>query len=351
MHTRKLRGSASRGARRPGRLVAALGITASALLAVPATSAHAFGTYGSLGQNHEHERITRAALSCDSDLADKGSCFQPRSMDQVSGHDAQLLSGKGLGAVGAPDRTQLAQANAHCDNADYFDAPSYPVSRAAATKALQSCIANLQMRFKDGAGAAGRILNGSGAVAPDQVGLADDCNVIQSADERRAKCKAFKAFGESLHGIQDFYAHSNWTDKAGTGKPPGIHNPPGLNRPAPSPLLDLTASRPPADIPVDLSTGCFYLPGSGSCTGRIAHSDDMNKDNGLIDQRTGAASDPTTPRGKAAGNFDRAVHGAITETRRQWHDFQQQLKGAYGVKEGNRIVCALTHDNAVADCS
>ncbi|MFC5724838.1 CinY protein [Streptomyces gamaensis] len=340
-----------KGARRPVQLLAVAGSVSAALLLAPTQSASAFGTYGSNGQSHEHERITRAALSCDSALADKGSCFQARSMDQVAGNNAQLLTGKGLGAVGAPDRTQIMQETAHCDNADYFDDPSYPVSRADATKKLQGCVENLQTRFKDGAELAGGVLTGSGAVAGDQVDVTkDDCNVIQSGYEQRAKCKAFKGFGEALHGVQDFYAHGNWTDRPDPGKPVGIHNPPGLNRQGPSPLLDLTADEPPspADVPKDFSTGCFSL--SGGCTGRIQHYDDMHKDSGQIDPKTGATSDPASPRGKVAGNFDRAVHGAIAETQRQWRDFQAQLKEAYGQEKGARIVCALTHDNPVADC-
>lgn len=57
---------------------------------------------------------------------------------------------------------------------------------------------------------------------------------------------------------------------------------------------------------------------------------------------TGATSSPTTPRGKTGGNFDRAVQGAIADTRRQWADFRALL--------GDRIGCALTHDNPVRDC-
>ncbi|MFF7023177.1 hypothetical protein ACFY97_19505 [Streptomyces klenkii] len=47
----------------------------------------------------------------------------------------------------------------------------------------------------------------------------------------------------------------------------------------------------------------------------------------------------------------RAVRGAIAETRRQWRDFQQQLKAVHGVREGSRIACALTHDAPVTDCT
>ncbi|GAA0379520.1 CinY protein [Streptomyces blastmyceticus] len=343
----------STAARRPGRLVAAVGLAASALLVAPAGSAHAFGTYGTLGQNHEHERITRAALACAPGASSDGSCFEPTSLAQLAGDNAQLISGKGLGAVGAPDRTQLEQAGAHCDNADYLDpkyngGKAYPQSRDAATKALRTCIAYLQQRFQDAPGTAGALVDGGGAVRPDQVGLASDCDFVQSSSERRAKCRTILAFGNALHGVQDFYAHSNWTDRPDGGRPVGPHNPPGLNRTAPSPLFDLTAAAPPApaEVPTDLSTGCFYL--LGSCDGRIKHSDDMNKDNGLIDPATGAASAPTTPRGKVSDNFSHAVQGAVTETRRQWHDLRQLLEKQ---PHGKQLVCALTHDDPVGDCA
>ena len=71
-------------------------------------------------------------------------------------------------------------------------------------------------------------------------------------------------------------------------------------------------------VPADLSTGCYVLrdrvPGVEACAGRITHAG-LNKDNGLIDPDTGAATEPTTMRGKAGRNYAKAVAGAVTETR------------------------------------
>ena len=112
-------------------------------------------------------------------------------------------------------------------------------------------------------------------------------------------------FGRALHGAQDFYSHSNWADEADPARPIGADNPPGLDLPAPSPVLDLRGSGAPA-VPADLTTGCFVLrdsvPGVGACERRVTHAG-LNKDNGLVDPSTGGATDPTTPRGKVGSNF------------------------------------------------
>jgi len=76
----------------------------------------------------------------------------------------------------------------------------------------------------------------------------------------------------------------------------------------------------------------------------------LNKDRGLIDPATGRATGPTTPRGKVRDNFSKAVSGAVVETRRQWQDLQAELRVRYGTTRGERIICALTHDDPVNEC-
>ena len=49
-------------------------------------------------------------------------------------------------------------------------------------------------------------------------------------------------------------------------------------------------------------------------------------------------------------NFTKAVSGAITESRRQWQDFRSELTTRYGKVKGERMICALTHDDPVNDC-
>jgi hypothetical protein len=129
----------------------------------------------------------------------------------------------------------------------------------------------------------------------------------------RAKCDAIEGLGRALHGAQDFYAHSNWSDEADPGRPIGTSNPPGLNLPGPSPILDLRGAGTPS-VPTALTTGCFILrdrdPGVGECTNRVTHAA-LNKDTGLIDTVTGTTTGPTKPRGQVRANFDKAVQAAI----------------------------------------
>jgi hypothetical protein len=156
-----------------------------------------------------------------------------------------------------------------------------------------------------------------------------------------------------LHGAQDFYSHSNWADEADASRPIGVDNPVGLNRPAPSPILDLRGSGMPI-VPPDLTNGCFVLPdtvpGVKACRSRVTHAA-LNKDTGVIDLDTGATSDPTTPRGKVANNFAKAVAGAVVETRHQWRELREALEATYGSPTASLMTCVLTRDDPLNDCA
>ncbi|MGK5729130.1 CinY protein [Streptomyces sp. URMC 124] len=324
-----------------------LGATALAapmLMTVQAPPARAFGTVNTLGQHAEHERITRAALACPPGTPSDGSCFEPRSLDQMAGHSGTF------GAVGAPDTDEIVSPAAHCDNADYLAQSGYARTRDQATKELLACVARLQTRFAEGVTAAGSTLDADGSVASRETDLAKDCTFTLGVPGRN-KCEAFEGLGRALHGVQDFYSHSNWTDKADPGRPTGKDNPPGLNLPAPSPLFALAGGQLPqhSAVPAELTTGCYSLVPLG-CSGRVQHGD-LNKDKGLIDAATGATSAPGTARGKTGGNFDRAVQGAVADTRRQWADFRSALVTRYGKERGERVACVLTHDDAVRACA
>jgi hypothetical protein len=310
---------------------------------VPGPAA-AFGTIDTGGQNREHERITRAAVACAARNRSDRFCFEPRSADQLAGH------GKRFGAVGSPDLSEPLDPAAHCDNADYL-AGDYPRTRDRATASLRNCVDHLRGRFREAVDEAGNLLDAEGEIVPAQVNLDTDCT-SDSAQERRAKCRSLEKFGRALHGVQDFYSHSNWADGADPARPIGADNPPGLNLRAPSPILDLRGTRPPI-VPAGLSTGCFVLhdsvPGVEECERRVTHAG-LNKDLGLIDPDTGDATKPTTPRGQVGSNFAKAVAGAIGETRRQWRDLQAELEASYGAEKASLMVCALSHDDPVADC-
>lgn len=307
-------------------------------------SAAAFGTIDSGGQHREHERITRAALACAGEASSEPDCFEPNSMDYLAGHDREF------GAIGAPDNDELSDPAAHCDNADYV-AGGYPSSRDQATAALMDCLHQMRTRFAEGVDSAKGLLDDQAQVIAGEVNLEPECKSRESAEDR-AKCTSLEQLGRALHGVQDFYAHSNWADEADPTRPVGDENPPGLNLPGPSPVLDLRTGTVPS-TPADLTTGCYAVkdevPGVGPCALRVTHAA-LNKDRGLIDPATGQATDPTTPRGMVGDNFAKAVSGAITETRRQWQDFRSELTARYGKDEGERMICALTHDDPVNDC-
>jgi hypothetical protein len=322
-----------------------LGLVALVLagyLASSAPSAGAFGTIDSAGQHREHERITRASLSCSAVAS--AACLQAASIDVLAGHDREF------GGVGAPDSDEVFDPAAHCDGADFLEG-GYPRTRAEATAALLDCVGHLRMRLGEAVVDAAALLDADGQVVEDEVDLESECRGT-GAPETPAKCATLEAFGRVLHGVQDFYSHSNWADEADPTRPIGEDNPPGLGLSAPSPVFDLRSDTPP-DVPPALSTGCFVLrdevPGVGECAGRVTHAA-LNKDNGLIDPDTGEATDPTTSRGMVADDFARAVTGAIEETRRQWRDLRAELAVRYGEADAAVMTCALTHDDPVDDC-
>ncbi|MBG0563743.1 CinY protein [Actinoplanes aureus] len=303
-----------------------------------------FGTIEGGGQHREHERITRAALACPAGRGPDAGCFQPVSMDQLAG------DGRGFGAVGAPDRTEVSVPAAHCDDADFL-AGDYPRTRDQATATIGDCVAHLRRRFQEAVRNAGALLDEQGGVIAAEARLDTACR-LEEHGESRAKCTALESFGRALHGVQDFYAHSSWADEADPARPIGADNPPGLNRPAPSPVLDLRGTGAPS-VPHDLSTGCFVLqdrvPGVGNCERRVTHAA-LNKDNGLIDPVSGSVTSPGTPRGQVGRNFEKAVTGAIVETRHQWQELRDALRGEYGARRASMMTCALTRDDPADDC-
>jgi hypothetical protein len=324
------------------RLVASLVLTVC--IASPVPSAAAFGTIDSGGQHREHERITRASLACAGDAGSDDDCFEPASMDFLAGHDHQF------GGVGAPDSDEVSDPAAHCDGADFLEA-GYPRTRDQATAGLMACVDHLRMRLGEAVDRAAELLDDEGQVIEEEVDFDSECRMVEAA-ESRAKCATLEALGRLLHGVQDFYSHSNWADEADPTRAIGDANPPGLDLPGPSAVLDLRSDAPPV-VPAGLATGCYVVrdevPGVGECAERITHAA-LNKDTGLIDPDTGEATDPTKPRGLVGENFAKAVAGAIEETRRQWQDLRAELIARYGEEHASVMICALTHDDPVDDC-
>ncbi|KAK4233631.1 Opticin [Achaetomium macrosporum] len=342
------------------------------LLTSLATLAAAFGTINEpvfLGQHNEHEMITRLAFQCESGKRSDGTCFEPRSLDQLAGYHRDVMGvaipGAGFnGAVGSPDTFDPVPEGheAHCDNADYLDVPGYAQTREEANAKLQACVDHLRSRFRQGLKAAERLLDDRRRIRQQMVQLSTpyDCGfafpALQGEGFGRAKCSVIEGFGRALHGIQDFYAHSNWADSADPTRAINVSNPPGLGFNGTAPFLDMRASGtiPPDQIPHNLTTGCFSIPdnlgGSGECQGRITHYG-LSKDTGSIHLDGTFGEVPCYPRSEAASdNFQRAVLAAIQHSRDAWDGFREELRLRYGTVSGNLMICALTRDDPVRDC-
>ncbi|KAF2431376.1 hypothetical protein EJ08DRAFT_648904 [Tothia fuscella] len=383
------------------------GLRGSCLLFLPSftTLVFSFGTINEplhIGQHSEHERLSRAAFRCHPKTGvSDGVCFEELSLMQLAGTSGpdlilggiavpgelmgnlwgfgEVHVGRGLnGAVGAPDTLDPVPEGpeAHCDNADFLDSLAfgleepYPRTRAEATKELQTCINHLRRRFGEGLDAADNIVDEHARIVEREVEIKHaHCTFsfpeLQMHLFSRSKCSTIEGLGRALHGIQDFYAHSNWADDAAA--PFGPDNPPGLKRDDAPVFLDLRGDSDIAkQVPHNLSTGCFggilsdgplgkqghpLEPGSMDCTGRITHHT-LNKDNGYINSENGTTSDPgpNTPRSDIEGNFDRAVQAAIRDSRRQWRYFREEIRRLYGTERGNIIICSLVRDNPAQDC-
>jgi len=349
-------------------------------------SVFGFGTINEpdlVGQHCEHERITRAAFACPPGITvSDGRCFENLSLHQLagrSGPDGHVGRGTN-GAVGAPDMLDPTPEGpeAHCDNADFLDSyayglgVAYPRTREEATAQLQACTNHLRTRFIEGIDAADNMVDQDARIVGPEVDISrTDCRFsfpeLQMHIFSRSKCSAIEGFGRALHGVQDFYAHSNWADSADTRLPVDLSNPPGLKLDKPPSFFDLRAENNITDqVPFELSTGCFggimtdgpegkaghpLEPGSLDCTQRITHHT-LNKDNGIIDEISGKTTKPgpNTPRSDIPGNFQRAVNGAIRDSKRQWRHFREQIRRTYGKERGNIIICALVRDDPTKDC-
>ena len=261
--------------------------------------AAAFGTIDSGGQHREHERLTRAALAC------AGTRVLSRT---ASSRSPSIIS---------PDTTASSEPSARPTTTSCPTRPhtaTTPTSSRAAIRApatrppLRSWTASTSCARNSGRAWTARegLLDDQGQVIAGEVGLDPECNPHERAEDR-AKCASLEGLGRVLHAAQDFYAHSNWADEADPARPIGEENPPGLNLPGPSPVLDPRSAMAPS-VPADLTTGCYVLkdevPGVGACELRVTHAA-LNKDRGLIDpsrggrptrQRRAAWSQTTSPR-------------------------------------------------------
>ncbi|HEX4303337.1 MAG TPA: hypothetical protein VHZ78_11120 [Rhizomicrobium sp.] len=313
---------------------------AAGLALLAAQPALAFGTVRGLGQNAEHERITRHALGC-SLIGAVDLCFEEKSLQELAGTD------NNFGAIGIPDRGDLVTQNkAHCDSGDYLDIPGYPHTQADAQQALENCRAWMVAKLDEAVSDAGALVDSSGGLRADQ--LRTPCLFVGQI-KGRAKCNVIEDLGILLHASEDFYSHTNWVDVPDPSQPIGPENPPGLGRSGRAPWLDL---RHTALFPPGLISGCYEKPPEeshcnyGGGLHRVKHLV-VNKDTGTIDPIAGFG---TTRRGAHDDNFAHAIAAAIDDTQDKWLTFRQRLTQTYGAKAGALMACAISHDDPMTDC-
>jgi hypothetical protein len=318
-------------------------LAAAAVLA--AGTAFAFGTIKGLGQNLEHERITRRAFACAGGVA-SDDCFQKKTLDSLAGAPGDF------GAVGAPDRGSLIfKAEAHCDGGDHFAVAGYPQTKAQAQAVIEACRAWM-VKYLDAAVAdAAALLDAKGNIRDSEIPTIVACR-YGGQKKGRAKCNVLESFGILLHASQDFYSHTNWTDLAAAGASSPL-NPLGLNKRGPAPYLNL---RGPQAFPAGLISGCFEtksaISEAANCNygpnaaPRVKHLA-LNKDKGMIDPAIGAG---TTDRGKINDNFRNAVEAAIADTKDKWATLKERLAATYGPERAKKMICALTRDKPLKTC-
>ncbi|HEY4940939.1 MAG TPA: hypothetical protein VII56_05885 [Rhizomicrobium sp.] len=317
-------------------------VLAAGFTALCSQPASAFGTVRGLGQNAEHERITRHALGCGLIGGDM-DCLQDKTLTELAGSDNDF------GAIGIPDRGELVTKNkAHCDSGDYLDIPDYPHGKTEAQSALESCRAWMVEELDAAVDDAGALVDSDGRLRPDQMKL--PCLFVGQI-KGRAKCNVIEDLGILLHASQDFYSHTNWVDVADATQPIGPDNPPGLGKTGRAPWLDLRHDNP---FPAGLISGCFEKPpekshcnyGAGGAEHRVKHAV-VNKDTGTIDPLVLGG---TTLRGSHDDNFAHAIAAAIDDSKDKWLTFRQKLTQQYGTKAGALMACAISHDDPMMDC-
>jgi len=260
------------------------------------SSAFGYGTIRGMGQNAEHGRITRRALTCAPGDRNNPDCLQRRTLNSLAGTRGQF------GAVGAPDRGRgLLISAAHCSGGDFFDTPGYPQTKDKAQKNLTNCRDYIRKNMDHAILDAAKLLDKNGNLRSRQLPGRFGCLYIGSR-HARAKCNILAHLGKILHAVQDFYAHSNWSGIENQTKPLSVENPIGLGNVGPSPWLALRDLNAP--FPQGLISGCFdkksFQSEKKGCKygtqgkHRVRHLD-LAKDTGKIDPDIGH------------GNFERAV--------------------------------------------
>jgi hypothetical protein len=311
-------------------------------------------------------------------------------MSQLAGGHASFV-----GAVESPDAGvnprsgygfKFPEAN-HCMNGDFniVGAPTYRQTMAQAHANLRKCVRGVTDRMAHAVQLAARLVPNLRADGIPALGCVffRGRNLLFGTPitPSNPKCAVINELGRGLHTAQDFYAHSNWTD----AKLPGqnsVTNPPGLGQTGVPAFLRFTCTFrrivgfvcPPLTeaFPPGLVTACDEgttvrflgiklgtVPGAPGCKPKTAIAGSigeavthatLEKDRGTINPVTGMATPTkhTSARGRiSAGgvtNWQRAVTGAVAQTRGTWSDFIAALRARYGPAQSQLMVRALTCD-------
>ncbi|WP_323119740.1 hypothetical protein [Burkholderia alba] len=304
--------------------------------------------------------------------------------------DNKTMSNLGR-ALMKPDSDQWYNLPAHCDGGDYLspknnDGKEYPISRNQANDYYNQCVREM-VRYLNAA-----VQAASGLVLPAGSGYKiDTTQLINSKDcgnndewawvkgkydsngiwkmgsykpsglsqDSRAKCRVLRNFGRILHATTDFYAHTNYADKANPAMPIGVTNPPGLDlAPTPAPLLETyslwkyrnSLADPEGEkadqamkdkieksedrFPVNLTSGCWVYSDEeyqSKCKNRISESSTMQKDRST-DNRSLAAK----------GNFENTFATATADVLRQWEILKAALNDKYGPERATYMIDAIS---------
>lgn len=280
-----------------------------AALSLGPLPARAFDPFPVEGGPGEHRRILDAALGCPA--GDGAHCWTVAARDRLEP------------ALRRPDITAITLWNpAHCDGGDL------PDGRGAA--ALSACRDWIRAELDAAVGAADRLVDADGTPVP----VRGRCGAFLAGDTDPL-CRVDHHLGRALHAAQDFYAHTNWTDRPLPPTEVSLRSPQGLGGTGPIPwLAPDDAGSPPAG----LMSGCFlFFPEGLFCQGRTRHAD-LNKD-----RRYGSDTPPVggTPRGAVGGNFARAFDAAGGETARILTDLEARLVATYGGARGRAMACVI----------
>ena len=293
-------------------------------------SAAAFGTIDSGGQHREHERITRAALACAGDAGPSRTASSRGPSTTSPDTTASSAPSARLTTTSCPTRPRTATTPTSSRAA-------IRVPATQATASLMDCVNQLRARFGEGVDSAQGLLDDQGQVIAGEVNLDPECRPARSARRTAPSARPWKGSGGSCTGRRTSTRTATGPTRRTRPVPIGDENPPGLNLPGPSPVLDLRTETPPS-VPAGPHDRLLRAEGRGPrrrcLCARGSPMPRSTRTAGLIDPVTGRATDPTTPRGMVGDNFAKAVSGAIAESRRQWQDFRSELTARYGKDKG-----------------